>query len=75
MKKETYAKAMEKHEQKLIGYGERLSDLIYEMGNDDCSVVEIVGILEAEKGRLLDVSRRASAIEELLGCIADGEEE
>lgn len=67
MKEEKYAKALEIHETKLLEYAMRLDDLVMEMGGDKCSVLEIVGMLECCKAKLLGAAdETARLISELL---------
>ena len=76
MKEETYKKALKQHQDKLAEYADSLHDFVLEMVDGNCSVNEVVGLLESMKLYLYShATQRANldVMEELLEKIC-GEE-
>lgn len=71
MKEEKYMKALGIHEAKLLEYAMRLDDLVLEMGDDKCSVLQVVGMLECAKAKLLGAADETAR---LFGELLDSED-
>lgn len=74
MKEETYKKALKQHQDMIAEYADKLHDFVLEMVDGNCSVNEVVGLLESMKLYLFNLTaRRASmdALDELLNSLTE----